>query len=231
MVVLSRRRFRHRSRGPVGDPVMTRPDNLSLEARSTDPEGATSPTLVELAKKGDARAWQRLVFLYTPLVRWWCQRHGVQQPQDVEDLTQEVFRTVAGKLGGFTRGPPGSFRSWLYTITRHKVGDQYRRQRDQPQAVGGSDAQAQLANLPDTAPDSAAEAEDATERTLLVRRALDLVRPEFRPQTWQAAWLVVVDGRSPADTAAELGLSNGAVRTAKSRVLARLRRILAELVG
>src|SRR5262249_12704976 len=145
-------------------------------------------------------------------------------------LTQEVFRTVAGKLGGFTKGPPGSFRSWLYTITRYKAGDQYRRQRDQPAAVGGSDAQARLANLPEITPDSAAEAEDATERTILGRRALELVRPEFQPRTWQAAWRVVVEGRSPADVAAELGLSDGAVRTAKSRVLAGLRQISAELV-
>jgi RNA polymerase sigma-70 factor (ECF subfamily) len=187
--------------------------------------------LLALAKEGDARAWQRLVFLYTPLVRWWCQRHGVQQPQDVEDLTQEVFRTVAGKLDGFTPGPAGSFRRWLYTITRYKARDQHRRQRNQPEAVGGSDAYAHLANLADsTPPASAAAAEDATERTILVRRALELVRPEFQPRTWEAAWQVMVEGRCSADVAAELGLSDGAVRTAKSRVLARLRRTLAELV-
>ena len=206
---------------------MTR-SNDSSERQAAD---ATSPTLLDLAKEGDAHAWERLIFLYTPLVSWWCHRHGVQQPQDVEDITQEVFRTVVGKLGGFTKGPTGSFRSWLYTITRYKAGDQYRRQRGQPAAAGGSDAQIQLENLPDTVADSAVEAADPMERTILVRRALELVRPEFQPQTWEAAWRVVVEGKSPADVAAELGLSNGAVRTAKSRVLARLRRILTDLVG
>lgn len=210
---------------------MTRPKDLSERGRGRGQDSATSSTLLELAKEGNERAWQRLVFLYTPLVRWWCQRHGVRQPQDAEDLTQEVFRTVAGKLDGFAKGPTGSFRSWLYTITRYKAGDHYRRQHDQPGAVGGSDAHAQLANLPDTAADSVVEAEDATERTIFVRRALELVRPEFQPQTWEAAWRVVVEGRSPADVAAELGLSDGGVRTAKSRVLARLRRILADLDG
>src|SRR5687767_13789502 len=114
------------------------------------PSGITSCTLLDQAKNGDADAWQRLFFLYTPLVRWWCQRHGVRHPQDVEDLTQEVFRTVAGKLDDFSRGAVGSFRSWLYTITRYKAGDYYRRQRGQPGAVGGTDLQMQLANLPDT---------------------------------------------------------------------------------
>src|SRR5262245_51741794 len=165
---------------------MAGPNNLSERGPDMGSDSATSPTLLELVKEGDARAWHRLVFLYTPLVGWWCQRHGVRQPQDVEDLTQEVFRTVAGKLGGFTKGPAGSFRSWLYTITRYKAGDRYRRRRDQPAAVGGSDAQARLANLADTAPDSSADAEDATERTILVRRALELVRPEIQPQTWEA---------------------------------------------
>ena len=83
------------------------------------PSNATRTTLLDQAKVGDAVAWQRLEFLYTPLVRWWCRRHGVWQPQDVEDVIQEVFLAVAGKLAGFTKGPAGSFRSWLYTISRH----------------------------------------------------------------------------------------------------------------
>jgi RNA polymerase sigma-70 factor (ECF subfamily) len=64
----------------------------------------------------------------------------------------------------------------------------------------------------------------------LVRRALELMKREFQPTTWQACWEVVVSERSAADVGAELGLSVGAVRAAKFRVLARLREELAGLL-
>jgi RNA polymerase sigma-70 factor (ECF subfamily) len=176
-------------------------------------------------------AWQRLEFLYTPLVRWWCRRQGVCQPQDVEDVTQEVFATMASKIAEFTKGPTGSFRSWLYTITRYKVGDHYRRSRARLTATGGSVAQERLEELPEAADDSSAEMDEASERSILVRRAMELVRPEFQPRTWEAVWRVTVDGQSPIEVAAALGITAGAVYTAKSRVLARLRQVLTDLMG
>jgi RNA polymerase sigma-70 factor (ECF subfamily) len=170
------------------------------------------------------------VFLYTPLVRWWCRRHGVDRPQDVEDVTQEVFSTVAAKLADFTAGKAGSFRKWLYTITRYKAGDHYRRTRTQPAAAGGSAAHERLEELPAATADSSAEGPTVSERAILLRRALEVVRPEFEPRTWEAAWRVTVEGQSPADAAAALGMSTAAVHTARWRVLRRLRELLADLL-
>jgi RNA polymerase sigma-70 factor (ECF subfamily) len=197
--------------------------------RASDPGGATSTTLLDLARAGDASAWQRLEFLYTPLVRWWCRRHGVAA-QDVADVTQEVFATVAARVADFSKGPAGSFRSWLCTITRHKIGDHYRRTRARPAAAGGSAAQERLEELPEAVPDSCAEEGAVPERSLLVRRALELVRPEFQPRSWEAAWRVTVEGQSPAEVAAALGMTAGAVYTAKSRILGRLRELLRDLL-
>jgi RNA polymerase sigma-70 factor (ECF subfamily) len=55
---------------------------------------------------------------------------------------------------------------------------------------------------------------------------LEVMRAEFEPSTWKACWECVVEGRSAADVGRELGLSPGAVRAAKFRVLCRLRREL-----
>jgi RNA polymerase sigma-70 factor (ECF subfamily) len=55
------------------------------------------------------------------------------------------------------------------------------------------------------------------------------VRGEFEPRTWQAFWKTAVDGRPVKDVADELGMSPGAVRVAKSRVLHRLRDELGDL--
>jgi RNA polymerase sigma-70 factor (ECF subfamily) len=199
--------------------------------RAADPGQVTSITLLAQAKAGDALAWQRLEFLYTPLVRWWCRRHGVSAPQDVEDVTQEVFAAVAVKLAGFTPGPAGSFRSWLHTITRHKAADHYRRTCGRPAAAGGSSAQEHLEEVPEADPGSSTEEDLSSERAILVRRALELVRPEFQPRTWEAAWRVAVEGQRPAEVGAALGMSAGAVHTAKSRVLRRLRVLLSDVLA
>jgi RNA polymerase sigma-70 factor (ECF subfamily) len=206
--------------------------NHSDREHAADPAPATSTTLLDLAKGGDPLAWQRLVFLHTPLVRWWCRRQWVCQPYEIEDVTQEVFVTVAGKLAGFSKGPAGSFRSWLYTITRYKIGDHRRRAQGEPVAEGGSSARERLEELPEALSNSSTDEEDrSSERAILVRRALELVRSEFQPRTWEAAWRVVVDGQRPAEVGAALGMSAGAVHTAKSRVLGRLRVLLRDLLA
>jgi RNA polymerase sigma-70 factor (ECF subfamily) len=67
-------------------------------------------------------------------------------------------------------------------------------------------------------------AEDGTPvRVLLLRRLLELIRREFETRTWGAFLGVAYMGRSAEDVAEELHMRVGAVYTAKSRVLKRLR--------
>ena len=64
----------------------------------------------------------------------------------------------------------------------------------------------------------------------LTRRALELMKAEFAPTTWQACWEFVVNERSADEVGKELGISVNAVYWAKSRVLRRLRTELAGLL-
>ena len=80
---------------------------------------------------------------------------------------------------------------------------------------------------PDDQPGPEAEAFwEAEYRQYLAGRALAVMRTEFQPTTWMACWECVVHDRPAAEVAAELGLSVGAVRAAKFRVLTRLRQEL-----
>ena len=63
-------------------------------------------------------------------------------------------------------------------------------------------------------------------RDLELRRSLDVVRAEVKESTWKAFWLTVVEGHTAEEAAAATGLTAGAVRLAKLRVLRRLRRLL-----
>jgi RNA polymerase sigma-70 factor (ECF subfamily) len=59
---------------------------------------------------------------------------------------------------------------------------------------------------------------------------LELIQTEFEDRTWKAFWQVAVEGRPPAEVAAELGMTVGAVYIAKSRVLKRLRQEFADIM-
>ena len=199
-------------------------------AGSSQTSSSTSRSLLERVKANDAAAWERLVALYGPLVLHWCRRWDLQE-QDAADVFQEVFQAVATHIASFRKEREGdTFRGWLRTITRNKVHDHFRRLGREPGAVGGTDAQIRLSQLPAPQPsDDADPAETEAERGLF-HRALELIRSEFEDRTWRAFWRTAVDGQSPKDIAAELSMSPGAVRVAKCRVLQRLREELGDLV-
>jgi RNA polymerase sigma-70 factor (ECF subfamily) len=183
----------------------------------------------------DEEAWVRLIKLFGPAVYRRCRRAGVPG-QDVADVGQEVFLEVRKGIADFRRDRPGdTFRGWLVRITQCRIAD-YWRLRHRPAeggAAGGSTARDQLAEVPeppgrgaDPAPQettAGAAPEQADEGDDLRGRALRLIAARFEPHTWQACWLVVMQGR-PAEVAAEeLGMTVNAVRIAKSRVLTCLR--------
>ncbi|MCI0704676.1 MAG: sigma-70 family RNA polymerase sigma factor [Planctomycetia bacterium] len=196
-----------------------RPSAIGEVASSS---GGTSRGLLQRAREHDPGAWERMVALYAPLVLYWCRQWGLGE-DDAADVFQDVFQSVAAHIAGFRRDSSGgTFRGWLRTITRNKVNDVFRRRLREPPGVGGSEAQTALAQLPEPASlDEDGSADVAV--SALMRRALELIRCEFETRTWHAFWLTVVESRAPKDVAAELGMSDGAVRVAKSRVLHRLR--------
>jgi RNA polymerase sigma-70 factor (ECF subfamily) len=189
--------------------------------------GSVTPlSLLERARGRDAEAWHRLVGLYRPLVVSWCGRAGVHGA-DAEDVAQEVFSAAAAGLADFRRDRPGdTFRGWLRGITRNKVLLHFRRCRRHPAAEGGSAALDRLQEVAD--PFGGDDAPDALDD--LYRRTLELVRGEFAAQTWQAFWLTVVEGRSPAALGPELRMTPAAIRQAKSRVLRRLKEEMGDLL-
>ena len=183
----------------------------------------TSWSLLRSVQDGSPEGWRRIVALYAPVVARWCRRRGLQAA-DIDNVLQDVFLTVARHLAAFRsdRGS-GRFRAWLSTITRTRLSDHHRRAGWEPPAVGGDEGRRLLESL--AAPGDDSEV-DPVFRDLELRRALDLVRAEVAPPTWDAFWRTAVEGQTAEDVAAGLGLSAGAVRLAKLRVLRRLRRLL-----
>ena len=65
----------------------------------------------------------------------------------------------------------------------------------------------------------------------VARRLMELIEPQFEAKTWEAFRRVAIDGIKAATVATELDMSVNAVLLAKSRVLARLREDLGELIA
>jgi len=190
---------------------------------------STSLSLLQRVKVRDREAWQRLADLYGPLAYRWCRQRGVSST-DSQDVVQEVFRAVATGIGRFQRDPAhGGFRAWLWTIVRNEVHDHFTRRVKQPVAVGGTDVQATLLQIPEECPDDGPP-ESPGDLALLMRRAVEAICGDFHERTWQAFWRTTIEGQPAADAARDLGMTPRAVRQAKHRVLQRLRDEYSELI-
>jgi RNA polymerase sigma-70 factor (ECF subfamily) len=189
----------------------------------------TSVSLLErLSGRPTDADWQRLHELYQPLLRTWLARAGVPAA-DADDLVQEVLLVVFREVGGFDRKRPGAFRAWLRTILANRIRTYFRGRQHRPQAPGGSDFLDRLANL--ESPDSElSRLWDREHDEHLAGKALERIRDNFAPATWEAFCRHVLDAQPAAEVAAELGLSLNSVLLARSRVLKRLRQELSGLV-
>ena len=179
--------------------------------------------LVRLRDGRDADAWREFFDLYGPVVYRFARNRGLQDA-DAADLMQDVLRSVARNAAKMEYDPKrGTFRGWLYTVTRNKIYNFLNSQRIRPRASGDDDARERLESLPsrdDDGPDADWEREY---QKRLTDRAMEIVKSEFQLATWEAFWGTAVDGKPAGEVGAALKMSAGAVYVAKSRVLARLR--------
>jgi RNA polymerase sigma-70 factor (ECF subfamily) len=189
----------------------------------------TSLSLLHRARAKDQSAWDRLFYLYRPLVLYWCSCWGVRH-EDAEDVAQEVFREVADSLSSFQEDRPGTtFRGWLRGVARNQLLMHFRRTGKHVQGEGGSSALKRLEQVSE--PGDQGEDDPVEQLSGLYRRALELVRAEFEDRTWQMFWRAVIDGRTPSEIATELNVGDASVRQAKSRVLRRLREEVGVLIS
>ena len=119
----------------------------------SDSSAGTSPTLLARLRTAEPAAWHRVVHLYSPLVFSWGRRAGLSS-EDAADVMQDVWAAVAKAIPRFEHTAVGStFRGWLYTVSRNKLADFFRRRSNRPTAEGGSDAQGRWAEVPESEPD------------------------------------------------------------------------------
>jgi RNA polymerase sigma-70 factor (ECF subfamily) len=186
----------------------------------------TRPSLlVRIRDRTNHEAWRQFVELYGPLVYHFGRKRGLQDA-DAADLVQIVFQAIAKQIDELEYDPRrGTFRGWLYAVVRNQMSKQLARNRRAiEQAEGGGERLKEVADQ-----DTDEQLWQKEYELRLFRWGIEQIRNEFEPTSWQAFWLTAVEGKSAKEAGEALGMSVGAIYTAKSRVLSRLKSVVAEL--
>jgi RNA polymerase sigma-70 factor, ECF subfamily len=174
------------------------------------------PRIIHAARRGDHDAWEVLYRSVHPRLRsFFLRKVG---PDHAEDAVNETMAGAIASIKGYTPGEAG-FDGWVFGIARNVVADYHRRlARDRRQPA--------VAHLIDgTGPENAAAVGDDLDlRDEHVR--LRSLFARLSPSEREVLELRVVAGLSADQVAAVLNRRPTAVRTAQSRALAHLRRLL-----
>lgn len=92
--------------------------------------------LIARCKKGDQRAYDRLVALYSPRLYGYLLRL-VGRPDDAEELLQEVYLRLVRGMERYRHD--GQLTAYLFRIATNVVRDRYRRRKVRPRHVSESE--------------------------------------------------------------------------------------------
>ncbi|MEX1232819.1 MAG: sigma-70 family RNA polymerase sigma factor [Planctomycetaceae bacterium] len=189
-------------------------------------EPETRPSLmIRLRDPQDQEAWTRFVAIYEPLVLRLLRQRGLQEA-DARDVAQQVIVAVTQAVDSWEPdGEAASFRRWLFTIARNLSLRFVQRGKLARRGVGGTDMLKLLQSLPEPEHHTIAAFDDEY-RNEIFHWAAARARGEFQDHTWQAFWRTCVLQEPIADVAAELGMTMGNMYVARSRIIARLRRLV-----
>ena len=176
----------------------------------------------------DSDAWNEFVEIYQPMIQRIVQKRGLQYA-DAAEVTQEVLGRVAVAISGWDPDPSkGSFRGWLYRMTRNLTIDHLRRRKNQPK-YRDSDSNFDINQIAKPTDDESREFQLEYERQLF-NWAAGKVQSSFKPVNWQAFWLTTVENLSIDDVAKKLEMSKGKIYVARSRVMAKIAGVIQERV-
>ncbi len=162
---------------------------------------ALDAQLASLASAGDDSAFTTLVTRFQPAVFRWALMFAAD-PDEAEDITQEVFVRTHQQLGQYRSDGP--LEAWLYRITR-RAATQLRRTRKRRGRLALSPGAQPLRDVYTTDPGGRVDRERATS----IIRELFSELPARQREIFD---LVDLQGLSPAEVAARTGIKPVSVR-------------------
>ncbi len=186
---------------------------------------STPISLLERLRTGtDTRSWHELVNIYEPWLRGWLLAHFLQNA-DADDVVQESLTVLVEELPAFQHnGRTGAFRSWLRQIVLNRLREFRRKKKDTLNT--SEEILNQLADDNSTL----SQLWDREHDEYIIKQLLKRIASDFEPITWQAFEAFVIQQQPANVVAQQLGITPGAVWTAKSHILKRLRQEAKDLL-
>jgi RNA polymerase sigma factor (sigma-70 family) len=203
--------------------------------RHTQSSSATRRSLLSRLKQSNAQeSWREFFDTYWRLIYTTALNAGLTD-SEAQEVVQETVLTVVRKIKSFHYDPAvGSFKGWLLTIVRWRIGDQFRKRQQRIQTPSSREATetsgtATLERIADPgAINLDAVWEEEWQRTLFAA-ALSRVKRQANARHYQMFDLYAVKHWSVDKVAQTLGVSAGQVRLAKHRITTLMRREVARL--
>lgn len=219
------------------DARMSPPEPESRQTPERAAAMAEQKRLAELAQRcaaGDAAAWEELARTQHKRIYGICYRF-TGSPSDAEDLTQEAFLKMFKNLDSFDPSK-GGFTTWLTTLTRNLLVDNYRRTRleraseslDEP--IGNDSEGGTGSTKAERLEDGGRNQEQhvaGLELRAQIQEALKQVSPELR----EAVILRDLEDMDYKEIAEVLGVPQGTVKSRISRGRSELARLLKRIEG
>lgn len=193
----------------------------------------TRPTLLLRVKQGDSIGWHEFYDTYKGLIFHAGASGGGIPNNDPDELLQRVMLAVYHD-GKFSYDPvKGKFRAWLKTIVRNTKNGLLRDVYRERERIGGSDTAPEGDDDSSPAHDVPVDPFDTLWDTEwqkhLKHQALEQLRLEVEPATYQAFDLAILQERPSSEVARIAGMTVSNVDVCKCRCRKRLRLILRNL--
>ena len=228
---------RENQEGTSARPAATQlpvPSRLEARVQRTPEQQAEQDALALLVRQcmaGEQQAWHRMVTGQHKRVYGICFRF-TGDATDAEDITQDVFIKVYRNLASFD-ADKGSFGTWITTLTRNLLVDNYRRTRADRvtdsidvSTSGEDDGPTMSERLADNRPNQE-QRFAGLELKARIQQALLKVSPDLR----EAVILRDLEDMDYKEIALVLKIPEGTVKSRISRGRAELARLLGRTEG
>ena len=184
-----------------------------------------STLLARLRNWRDEENWKLFVQLYERLIRNLALKSGLTT-DEADEVTQETVIEIAVRITTFKYDrKKGSFKAWLYQLTRWRIKDQLRKR--QLHLVSLDAVRPGVEQLDSAfAPPHEWEAEW---QAVAIKTALGMLKHSLSPKHFQVLQLLVEQQRAVRDVAKIMGMSRNQVYLMKFRGLMRLKSCIRRL--
>jgi RNA polymerase sigma factor (sigma-70 family) len=182
--------------------------------------------LIRVRDPVDQAAWNEFDEIYRPIILRLARQKGMQEA-NADDVAQQVLMAVSKALEQRGHDPErAKFRTWLGRVAHNAILNALT--RGKPDRGSGNSALRALLSEHESHSGPDSDLLRLEYRREVFRWAARQVRKEFHQATWDAFWMTAVEGRAVEVVAEELAKSQGAIYTARSRVMRRIQEKVAE---